>query len=83
MEKEFKHNCDTNKGSSGSPIILTSNLNVIGIHTGGIVEEEMNLGTFIGAVMDDKNPGILGTIVNEPYKKVNYKNSQKMMKLMV
>ncbi len=36
--KEFKHNCDTNKGSSGSSIILASNLNVIGIHKEGIIK---------------------------------------------
>ena len=36
MDKEFKHNCDTDKGSSGFLIILASNLNAIGIHTGGV-----------------------------------------------
>ena len=41
MDKEFKHNCDTDRGASGSPIILTSNLNVIGIHTGEIVAEKL------------------------------------------
>jgi hypothetical protein len=55
MDNEFKHNCDTDKGSSGSPIILASNLNVIGIHTGGEVKtnESFNLGTFIGTIMNN------------------------------
>ena len=54
-DNEFKHNCDTDKGSSGSPIILASNLNVIGIHTGGVIKtnESFNLGTFIGTIMDN------------------------------
>ena len=56
MDNEFKHNCDTDKGSSGSPIILASNLNVIGIHTGGVIKtnESFNLGTFIGTIMSNK-----------------------------
>ena len=54
IDKEFKHICCTNSGASGSPIILASNLNVIGIHKAGIIAERNNLGTFIGAVMDDK-----------------------------
>ena len=55
MDNEFKHNCDTDIGSSGSPIILTSNLNAIGIHTGGVIntKEPFNLGTFIGTIMDN------------------------------
>ena len=55
MDNEFKHNCDTDIGSSGSPIILTSNLNAIGIHTGGVIntKEPFNLGTFIGTNMDN------------------------------
>ena len=55
MDNEFKHNCDTDHGSSGSPIILASNLNVIGIHTGGVKnnKEAFNLGTFIGTIMNN------------------------------
>ena len=32
---EFQHDLDTRRGSSGSPICLYNNLNVIGIHKSG------------------------------------------------
>ena len=56
MDNGFQHNCDTDKVSSGSPIILASNLNVIGIHTGGVIKtnESFNLGSFIGTIMSNK-----------------------------
>ena len=44
---EFKHNCNTDSGSFGSPIILVSNLSVIGIHKAGIIKENVNMGTFL------------------------------------
>ena len=37
---EFYHNIDTDIGSSGSPIILSSNLKVVGIHKGGILAKK-------------------------------------------
>ena len=64
--RKFKHNCDTNVGSSGSPIILASNLNVIGIHKAGIINKAINLGFFIGDVMDDiKNNPIYNYNMNK------------------
>jgi len=53
-ENNFAHNCDTNAGSSGSPIINLFKL-VIGIHNGGDKNEEYNIGTFIGAIIDRLN----------------------------
>ena len=37
-DNDFEHNCNTDEGSSDTPIILISNSNVIGIHKGGILE---------------------------------------------
>ena len=48
------HNCDTNFGSSGSPIILISNSLVVGIHKAGDEKKEINIGTFIGIILDEK-----------------------------
>ena len=45
---EFKHNLDVEIGSSGSPIILTSTLQVIGIHKEGEQFSSLNIGIFIG-----------------------------------
>ena len=53
-EYNFEHNCDTRRGSSGSPIINKSKL-VIGIHFGGDKNNEKNFGTFIGAIIDKLN----------------------------
>ena len=72
IDNEFKHNCDTDKGSSGSPIILISNLNVIGIHTKAIFlnNESFNLGTFIGTIMNNNiNNSINNYNINKHYTK--------------
>ena len=47
---EFEHNCDTDPGYSGSPIFLSSNSKVIGIHKLGIVNKKINAGTFLGKI---------------------------------
>ena len=54
-EFKFCHNCDTNNGSSGSPIILASNLTVIGIHLGGREDIKINFGTFLGIIFEKSN----------------------------
>ena len=44
---------DTRKGSSGFPICLVDNIQVIGIHKQGKRNESVNYGTFIGSVIDE------------------------------
>ena len=51
----FKHNCTTDNGSPGSPIILVFNSTVIGIHKTGIIKEKINIGTFLGTIFDHKD----------------------------
>ena len=66
-EKNFllSHKILTNEGSSGSPIILISNLKVIGIHKGGYQFGEENHGTFIGVIFNEINEDIkLGLVKN-------------------
>ena len=48
---EFEHDIPTEKGSSGSPIILSSNQKIIGIHK--LANRNYNQGTFIGAIIDE------------------------------
>ena len=50
---KFNHNLDTRAGSSGSPICLIDNENVIGIHKGGDENKVINYGTFIGIIIND------------------------------
>ena len=49
---EFYHNINTQTGSSGSPIILFTTLKVIGVHKQGIIELNLNVGTFIGEILN-------------------------------
>jgi hypothetical protein len=47
---EFSHNCPTDKGSSGSPIIDLERHVMIGIHDGGSAAHKINWATFLYAV---------------------------------
>ena len=49
------HNISTYGGSSGGPLILSKNLNVVGIHRGGNSTKELNNAIFIKNVLDDIN----------------------------
>ena len=49
---EFEHTLDTRGGSSGSPICLLHNQNIIGIHKSGNPYTHFNQGTFIGKILD-------------------------------
>ena len=44
---KIRHKCSTKEGSSGSPILLSSNQKVIGIHYGSPVNRDFNEGTII------------------------------------
>ena len=54
-EYEFKHTASTDRGSSGSPIILYYNERVVGVHKAAIKSnnENANLGTFIGEIINE------------------------------
>ena len=49
------HICQTEKGSSGSPILNITNYKVLGIHKGGSKKANLNLGTFIKGAIDEFN----------------------------
>ena len=51
----FKHCCNTNFGSSGSPILNLSNNKVIGIHKGAITiyNDNYNIGRFLNNPIND------------------------------
>ena len=50
---DFKHLCDTDNGSSGSPILSTINNKVIGIHKEASKEENYNIGLFLNNALND------------------------------
>ena len=81
--EEFKndgviwHNISTDKGSSGGPLILSKNLNVVGIHRGEL-KNELNIAIFINNVLDDINQKLskkkskINPIETYQYKGKNY-----------
>lgn len=66
-EKEIKHTCSTEDGSSGSPIISLKNFKVIGIHKGHPKSFSFNKGTFIKDAIIEFNKFI------EERKKIYFK----------
>jgi len=50
IDTEFYHDINTEKGSSGSPIILLNTQKVIGIHKQADKEKKLNAGTFIDVI---------------------------------
>ena len=50
---EFSHDCPTDFGSSGAPIILVNSMKVIGVHKGGILFSNINYGSFIGEIIKE------------------------------
>ena len=46
-ENKIIHKCNTDTGSSGSPIILLKNNKVIGVHYGGSKNHDINFGTLL------------------------------------
>ena len=55
---EFDHDIPTDKGSSGCPILLLNNnmnsIQVIGVHKGANYSKQLNIGTFIGEILNDE-----------------------------
>ena len=50
---EFEHNIATNIGFSGSPVVSLKSFNIIGVHKCGEYAEYLNVGIFIGFVVED------------------------------
>jgi len=50
---DFYHTIDTKAGSSGSPILLFNTLKVIGIHKEADTKKKLNVGIFIGEVINN------------------------------
>ena len=70
----FEHNCDTRRGSSGSPILNIFKL-VIGIHYGADKNKECNFGTFIGVIIEKLNKEGEKIIFHKEEKKPKKENA--------
>ena len=52
-ESVFSHSCNTDSGSSGSPILYLENNKVIGIHKGAFNINNYNFGRFLNSTIND------------------------------
>ena len=78
--KTIIHHCNTEKGSSGSPILLLKSNKVIGVHCGGkkSYNNEYNYGTYIKYAIKEINKKYTNEI-NLKYKnKINLKYKNKI-----
>ena len=51
--ENFYHNCNTEGGFSGGPIILINNLTIIGIHKGYEKNENKNIGIYFNEIINN------------------------------
>ena len=65
--KKINHYCNTEDGSSGSPILSLNNFKVIGVHYGGSKNKifKLNYGTFIKYAINEFNNKFKNEIKNE------------------
>ncbi len=73
----FAHDINTDVGSSGSPIILSSNSKVIGIHKSGNIKTKENYATYIGIIFEEINKDFnQQLIIKEPNINLLNKNEK-------
>ena len=78
IENEFEDNISTEQGSSGSPIILFNLLRVIGVHKYADLEKKINVGIFIGEILDEINNDLGGKKnKNDKIVDINIKENKK------
>ena len=70
-KSKFTHFCNTNFGSSGSPILNLSNNKVIGIHIGTNTNGNYNVGTFLNNPIND--------FIKKKYKNIIEENEIKSL----
>ena len=84
----FLHNCNTDDGSSGGPVILIDNFSVIGMHIGYLEDYKKNVGIFIKNIITDiKTQNILKLesigriIIEEPLNPTYLLKTDTVMKI--
>ena len=82
VDKEINHICNTEKGSSGSPLLSLDSFNVIDIHFGGPpnAEFKFNRGTLMKFAVNE----FVNNVYNMDSKNTNYidnKNNNKNKEL--
>ena len=88
-ENEFEHNASTDRGSSGSPIFLSSTSEIIGVHKSSNIKKNLNLGIFIDVILNklkciniNKNKHSKNSkLKNKKLERIKKKNHQKKKKM--
>ena len=75
--KKISHYCNTENGSSGSPILSLNNFKVIGVHYGGY-KYKLNIGTFIKYAINEFNNKYKNDKVNEIIMKYKIGKEEKI-----
>ena len=75
MDNDLYHNCNTEYGSSGCPILLVDTFKVVGIHYGG-GHLKYNKGTFIKYAINAFNNKYKNNFLNNISKKPKSKNKE-------
>jgi len=78
-DEYFSHDCNTNYGYSGGPIVLNYNIKIIGIHKGYDEDGKKNIGIYIQKILNNlnKESKIYRKIINKDDKiniDINNKN---------
>ena len=72
IEKDkINHFCNTDNGSSGSPVLYLDNFKIIGIHCGYYLNQKLNKSSFMKAVLKKFNQ-----FINNNNDKIYYNNNQ-------
>ena len=74
QKKGIIHNCNTDSGSSGSPIISLDSNKVIGIHCGNCKKESFNFGILIKFVINSFQSTFKKLKTTKKYEKRNINN---------
>ena len=73
----FCHDCNTEEGFSGGPIILINNLSIIGIHKGYEKNEKKNVGIYLSEIINNINGIIYDYTVDEQALSINCEIEEK------
>ena len=71
---KFFHNCNTEPGNSGGPIILIKNLKIVGIHQGN-VNKNQNIGIYFKEILNNINKKIIEGKLEIEKRDIDNKNN--------
>ena len=75
IDYKFIHTLDSEDGSFGCPIILSSNSRVIGINILNKQDEKQNYGVFIGVILDDIKTYLKSEVPSKDITLSNFNNN--------